>query len=55
MFDQQALTAKSWYHGTDPDAAVLALTELVDDGIAGTDTLLNSLKLAQDKVRLTIR
>jgi hypothetical protein len=54
-FAQQALTAKSWYHGADPDAAVLAFTEMVNDGIAGTDTIQNTLELGSEKVRLTIR
>lgn len=54
VFAQQALTAKSWYHGADPDAAELALTEMVNDGMAGTDTLQNIIGLAEQKVRLTI-
>jgi hypothetical protein len=53
-FAQQALTAKSWYHGVDPDAAEQAFTEMVADGILGTEPLLNIVGRAQSKVRLTI-
>jgi ABC-type glycerol-3-phosphate transport system substrate-binding protein len=54
-FAQQALTAKTWYHGTQPDAAVHAFEEMVADGIAGTEVLQDVIGRAQSKVSLTIQ
>lgn len=52
---QQALTAKSWYHGTDPAEALNIFTEMLDDVNEKTDTVEAIVGLAAQKINLTLQ
>ena len=52
-FAQQALTAKSWYHGYDAPAAEQAFADLIDLILAGTDEPDNALSNAAKRVAQT--
>lgn len=53
LFARQALTARSWYHGNDIDAAVLAFKELVDEMNKRTQDIQEVLNLTAAKIGLT--
>ncbi|MFC1598261.1 ABC transporter substrate-binding protein [Patescibacteria group bacterium] len=55
IFAQQALTAKSWYHGVDPDAAMLAFQEMINEAVAKSATLQEIVNLAERKVSITMQ
>ncbi len=54
IFSQQALTARSWYHGTDPDAATEAFRDMINEANEQEVPLAEILFLAQRKVALTL-
>ncbi|MBI2410534.1 MAG: extracellular solute-binding protein [Candidatus Kerfeldbacteria bacterium] len=51
---QQALTAKTWYHGFDPDAAIEAFAEMVDTANQRTMPMEDIVNIGAQKVQLTI-
>lgn len=53
-FAQQALTAKSWYHGFDPEAALSAFAEMINATVAKDGTLEDIIGIAARKIRLTV-
>ncbi|MFH1425914.1 MAG: extracellular solute-binding protein [Candidatus Kerfeldbacteria bacterium] len=55
IFAQQALTAKTWYHGVDPDTTLLAFREMVNEAIAKASPIEEIVALAQRKVSLTFQ
>lgn len=55
VFAQQALTAKTWFHGVKPDDAVAAFAELINEMIANTTTADELLQIAAAKIRLAIQ
>lgn len=52
---QQVLTAKSWYHGADPEEALAIFAEMIDDTNQKTDTVEAIVGLAAQKINLTLR
>lgn len=55
LFAQQALTARSWYHGQEPDLAVGAMSELINGVLAKPDELAELLNIAAAKINLTVQ
>ncbi len=55
VFAQQALTAKTWYHGFDPGAAAAAFQEMIDTTNEHTTPIEEVINLAVSKVRLTVQ
>ncbi|HLD21355.1 MAG TPA: extracellular solute-binding protein [Patescibacteria group bacterium] len=55
VFATQALTAKSWYHGIDPNAMVTAFTDMVDAANKRESTLEEIVGIAASKVQLTLQ
>lgn len=55
VFAQQTLTARSWYHGADPDGAIAAVQEMVAGANAGTAPLDDILQVGSQAVRLTLK
>ncbi|PJA93872.1 MAG: hypothetical protein CO132_01260, partial [Candidatus Kerfeldbacteria bacterium CG_4_9_14_3_um_filter_45_8] len=53
-FSQQALTARSWYHGVDPDGALRAFHDMVVEANEQIVPLIDIVSLAQQKVGLTL-
>lgn len=53
-FVQQTLTAKSWYHGVDPDAATQAFADMIDEANLGAKELEEIVGLATQKINLTL-
>ena len=53
VFTSQALTAKTWYHGVDPDSALEVFKEMVDSANLRTGTLESIITLAASKINLT--
>ncbi len=53
VFVQSSLTARSWYHGQDPVAAVSAFAEMVNETIAKTTPIEEIVNTAAEKVALT--
>lgn len=54
IFAQQALTARSWYHGVDPDSAIAAMQSMIDTAIAGTSELEEVVNVAAGAIGLTL-
>jgi multiple sugar transport system substrate-binding protein len=55
VFASQILTAKSWYHGLDETAMEKIFSDMIDQSVAGTQTLKEAINLAQGRVNQTIR
>ncbi len=58
VFASQVLTAKSWYKGVDAPGMEAALSDLIDSVVKGTvapDRLDNAVRLASEKVAVTMR
>lgn len=55
IFAQQALTARSWYHGVDPDGAIAAVQSMIDTAVAGTSPLEDVLNVGAGAVGLTMQ
>lgn len=55
VFASQILTAKSWYHGLDEPAVEKIFSDMIDQAVAGTQTLKEAINLAQGRVNQTIR
>ncbi len=58
IFASQVLTAKSWYKGVDPQGMEAALTDMIDSVVTGevsADHLLDAVRLASEKVTVTMR
>ncbi len=55
IFADQVLTAKSWYHGNDANAAETAIGEMIDNARQNIDGVLNALNTAAAKVQQTIK
>ena len=54
-FASEVLTAKSWYHGTDPFAAEKALNDLVNSQLAGEADTQRLLEIAAAKINQTVK
>jgi multiple sugar transport system substrate-binding protein len=54
VFADQVLTTKSWYKGIDAVAAEKALSEMIDNVVAGQGKIEDIIKLGADKVQQTI-
>jgi hypothetical protein len=52
VFTDQVLTAQSWYHGYDADAADRIMGELIDSVVAGTEAT-EAISMAVRKVQQT--
>lgn len=52
---QQALTAKTWYHGTNPDEALTIFAEMIQDANEKVDELEAIVILAAQKINLTLQ
>lgn len=50
---QQAISARSWYHGTGATAAMRTLTTMLDNVADGTTSPLEALTLARKQIELT--
>lgn len=55
VFTKQVLTAKTWYHGKDADAADTIMNEMIDNVVAGTGEVEAAINLAAIKVQQTIQ
>jgi multiple sugar transport system substrate-binding protein len=55
VFASQVLTAKSWYHGLDETAVETIFSTMIENVVAGTQTLKDAIDLAQGKVNQTMR
>ncbi|MFA5129198.1 MAG: extracellular solute-binding protein [Patescibacteria group bacterium] len=55
VFASELLTAKSWYQGMDALAMEKILNEMIENVVAGTQTLKEAIGLAQGRVNQTIR
>lgn len=55
VYAKQALTAKSWYHGVDPDAAIQAFKEMIDQANQRTIPLEDVISISAQKVNLTMK
>lgn len=53
IFVKSALTARSWYHGQDPKAAVTAFSEMVTETLAKTAPVQEIVDTAAQKVSIT--
>lgn len=53
-FAEQALTAKSWYHGQNPQEAINLFKKMIDNARAGTFTLEDIIGDTAAKIQLTI-
>ncbi len=54
-FAQQVLTAKSWYRGSDANAAEKIFGDMIDQALAGAGELTEILNLAAGRINQTIR
>jgi ABC-type glycerol-3-phosphate transport system substrate-binding protein len=54
-FASQVLTAKSWYHGKNPEAVENAFVEMIDNVVAGLTTPEEAIGIAAAKVNQTMR
>lgn len=55
VFASQVLTAKSWYHGSDPEVTEASLGEMIDVVVAGTVPIEEAIHIAVGKVEQTLR
>lgn len=55
VFASELLTAKSWYQGMDAPAMEKIFNEMIENVVAGTQTLREAIGLAQGRVNQTIR
>lgn len=55
VFAEQAISARSWYHGRDAAATTDALNEMIDTVADGTTTVGEALNLARRRIELTTR
>ncbi len=55
IFADQLLTAKSWYHGKDSNAAELIFADMIDSVISGQEELDDAIKLGAQRVQQTIQ
>ncbi len=55
IFASELLTAKSWYQGMDALATEKIMNEMIENVVAGTQTLKEAIGLAQGRVNQTIR
>ncbi len=55
VFASELLTAKSWYQGMDAPAMEKIFSEMIENVVAGTQTLKEAIGLAQGRVNQTIR
>lgn len=55
VFARQSLTAKSWYHGVDPDTATDAFANMITDAVAQSGKLEDVVARAQSTVSLTYK
>ncbi len=55
VFASEVLTAKSWYQGMDAPAMEKIMNEMIENVVAGTQTLKEAIGLAQGRVNQTIR
>ncbi len=53
-FVSQLLTAKSWYHGTDPDAVTQIFKDMINERLAGTQETHEIVNLGANKVAQTL-
>lgn len=54
IFADQVLTAKSWYHGQDPNAMEKIIGEMIDGIVDGKDKVENLIDLAVRQVQQTV-
>lgn len=54
VFANQLLTAKSWYHGVDANAAELIIGEMIDLAVSGQGKLDDIIELAANKIQQTM-
>ncbi|MBI4142767.1 extracellular solute-binding protein [Candidatus Uhrbacteria bacterium] len=54
VFAAQLLTARSWYHGSNPDAVEQAFAELIEAARTGTTDVRRALQVAAEKVAQTL-
>lgn len=54
VFASQVLTAKSWYHGVDPQTAEQAFETMIDSVASGTTDIPEAVKFAQQTVGQTM-
>lgn len=55
VFASELLTAKSWYRGMDAPAMEKIFNEMIENVVAGTQTIKEAINLAQGRVNQTIR
>ena len=55
VFASELLTAKSWYQGMDAPAMEKIFNEMIENVVAGTQTIKEAINLAQGRVNQTIR
>jgi len=55
VFASQVLTSKSWYHGTDAEAADKTMQEMIERAVSGTQTLKEAVYWGQERVNQTMR
>lgn len=55
VFANQVLTAKSWYHGQDSNAAEKIINEMIDNVVAGQADIKEIIGLAARKVQQTVQ
>ncbi len=55
VFASQTLTAKSWYRGIDAPATEKIFEEMIENVVAGTQTLKEAINWAQGRVNQTMR
>ncbi len=55
VFSKQALKARSWYHGIDPDGAVQAFADMIEEANQKIVPLEDLVLLAQQKIVLTLK
>lgn len=54
VFVQQALTAESWYHGDDPEAAINIFADMIDEVNKKSAEIQDIIELGASKIALTI-
>jgi hypothetical protein len=54
VFASQALTAKSWYHGMDAQAAERAMEEMIERVVIGSQTIREAINWGQERVNQTM-
>ena len=55
VFASQVLTARSWYHGEDANAAELIMGEMIDSTVAGEGKIEEIINLGARRVQQTMK